>query len=93
MASLTSIVLVSVLAMAWLTFLGLTIMVTVLIMFKSPHHHRVWLNEWLWVRLFVVLAEVVALVAIARICKRMRNSFFARAEGAATLEGNEKAGI
>jgi len=81
-ASLINIVVVCLLVVAWLALLGLTIAIAVL---SSRYYYWTWWNARLWIGLFAVLVEIMVLIAIARICKRMRNKFFARVdlEGAA----------
>jgi len=73
-----NIAVVCLLAVAWLTLLGLKIAVVVV---------RVRRRWWwdvrpvrFWAGLFVTLAEAVVLIAIAIVCKRMRNKTFAQIE-------------
>jgi len=67
---------------AWLVLLG------VAIGFNVAYRG---LNLRLWITLFGILGEVLALAAIARICKRVRNNIFVQVEGIATPEIAEKA--
>jgi hypothetical protein len=82
-ATLTSLVVVCLLVVAWSMLLGLAMAFAVV-------QSRLWLNVGLWIELS---AEVVVLVAIARICKRIRNDFFVQVERVGTLEGGEKAAV